>query len=132
LISCLPGTADIRPADPADIAWQLGEALARIHATGLRRFAGWPSVFGRAAGSPVALSGPAADLVAAGWETVSSAPAVLTHYDFWSGNTLWRDGTLTGVVDWSGAVLGPRGFDLSWCRLRRRHTAWTQHLMRLR
>ena len=22
-----------------------------------------------------------------------------------------------GVVDWSGAALGPRGFDLGWCRL---------------
>ena len=42
---------------------------------------------------------------------------MLTHYDFWSGNTLWQDGTLTGVVDWSGAALGPRGYDLGWCRL---------------
>jgi aminoglycoside phosphotransferase (APT) family kinase protein len=42
---------------------------------------------------------------------------VLTHYDFWSGNTLWRGGVLTGVVDWSGGGLGPRGFDVGWCRL---------------
>jgi aminoglycoside phosphotransferase (APT) family kinase protein len=117
LITRLPGTADISPADPSDFARQLGEALARIHATGQHRFAGWPSVFGRAGGSPAALSGPAAGLVAARWDTVASAPAVLTHYDFWSGNTLWKDGTLTGVVDWSGAALGPRGFDLGWCRL---------------
>ena len=30
---------------------------------------------------------------------------------------MWEDGRLTGVVDWSGAALGPRGFDLGWCRL---------------
>jgi aminoglycoside phosphotransferase (APT) family kinase protein len=42
---------------------------------------------------------------------------VLTHYDFWSGNVLWQEGALTGIVDWSGASLAPRGFDVSWCRL---------------
>jgi len=42
---------------------------------------------------------------------------VLTHRDFWSGNVVWRDGKLTGVVDWSGAARGPRGYDVSWCRL---------------
>lgn len=30
---------------------------------------------------------------------------------------LWQDGALTGVVDWSGASLAPRGFDVGWCRL---------------
>ena len=42
---------------------------------------------------------------------------MLTHYDFWSGNTVWEGGHLTGVVDWSGGALGPRGFDVGWCRL---------------
>jgi aminoglycoside phosphotransferase (APT) family kinase protein len=42
---------------------------------------------------------------------------VLTHYDFWSGNVVWRGGVLTGVVDWSGGALGPAGFDVGWCRL---------------
>jgi aminoglycoside phosphotransferase (APT) family kinase protein len=42
---------------------------------------------------------------------------VLTHSDFWSGNVVWRDRKLTGIVDWSGAARGPRGFDLGWCRL---------------
>jgi aminoglycoside phosphotransferase (APT) family kinase protein len=42
---------------------------------------------------------------------------VLTHNDYWSGNVVWRDGTLTGIVDWSGAARGPRGYDVGWCRL---------------
>jgi aminoglycoside phosphotransferase (APT) family kinase protein len=42
---------------------------------------------------------------------------VLTHSDYWSGNVVWRDGVLTGIVDWSGAARGPRGFDVGWCRL---------------
>jgi len=42
---------------------------------------------------------------------------VLTHCDYWSGNVVWRDGVLAGIVDWSGAARGPRGFDVGWCRL---------------
>ena len=117
LISRLPGAADITPGEPAAFASQLGTALARIHATPQAPLAGLPVVSGRPGGSPAALSGPAASLVCARWESIASAPAVLTHWDFWSGNTVWEDGRLTGVVDWSGAALGPRGFDLGWCRL---------------
>jgi aminoglycoside phosphotransferase (APT) family kinase protein len=117
LISRLSGTANITPADPAAFARQLGETLARIHETARHRLAGFPSVFDQPGGSPAALSGPAASLVAARWEALARARIVLTHYDFWSGNTVWQDGTLTGVVDWSGAAVGPRGYDLGWCRL---------------
>ena len=49
--------------------------------------------------------------------SLAAAGRVLTHYDYWSGNVLWQDGVLTGVVDWAGASLAPRGFDVSWCRL---------------
>lgn len=64
-----------------------------------------------------AISGPAASAVAARWDLLATAPGVLAHYDFWSGNVVWDGGNLTGVVDWTGAVIGPRGFDVGWCRL---------------
>jgi RimJ/RimL family protein N-acetyltransferase/aminoglycoside phosphotransferase (APT) family kinase protein len=117
LISRLPGLADITPADPSGFARQLGETLARIHATAGDRLAEFPRVRDRPGESRADLHGPAASLVSASWESLASEPAVLTHYDFWSGNTVWQDGTLTGVVDWSGAALGPRSFDVGWCRL---------------
>jgi aminoglycoside phosphotransferase (APT) family kinase protein len=117
LISRLPGFADITPADRRGFASQLGETLARIHATASDRLAAFPRVSDRSGESPASLDGPAANLVSTRWESLAIEPTVLTHYDFWSGNTLWLDGTLTGVVDWSGAALGPRGFDLGWCRL---------------
>jgi aminoglycoside/choline kinase family phosphotransferase len=93
LLTMLPGTADIMPRDPGHAAGELGRGLARIHATpppGLRRRHSerWPD-----------------------------AEHVLSHYDYWSGNVLWKDGDLTGIVDWSGASLAPRGFDVAWCRL---------------
>ena len=108
LISRLPGLADITPADPPGFARQLGEALARIHATASDRLAGLPRVFDRPGESTAALDGPAASLVSARWESLAIEPTALTHYDFWSGNTVWLNGILTGVVDWSGAALGPR------------------------
>ena len=117
LISRLPGLADITPADPPGFARQLGETLARIHATASDRLAGFPVVSDLSGESRTALDGPAASLVSARWESLATEPTVLTHYDFWSGNTVWQDGTLTGVVDWTGAALGPRSFDLGWCRL---------------
>ena len=117
LISCLPGIADLSPARPAAVAGQLGRALARIHATARDRLAGFESVFDRPGGSLAAVGGPAASAVTASRELLTRAPAVLTHYDFWSGNTVWSGGALTGVVDWSGGGLGPRGFDVGWCRL---------------
>jgi aminoglycoside phosphotransferase (APT) family kinase protein len=74
-------------------------------------------VFDRPEGSLAAVSGPAASAVTGSRELLARAPVVLTHYDFWSGNTLRSGGVLTGVVDWSGGGLGPRGFDMGWCRL---------------
>jgi aminoglycoside phosphotransferase (APT) family kinase protein len=117
LISRLPGLADITPDQPSACAEQLGQALARIHATRGHRLAGFPSVLDRPGGSRTELSGPAASVVAASWKLVASAPRVLTHHDFWSGNVVWDDGVLTGIVDWSGGALGPPGFDVGWCRL---------------
>lgn len=111
LVSRLPGRGCLRPADPASWADQLGRVLARIHRVvpgpGLRD----------ALAEPPSGAGPAGPSVVAGFDRLATAPRVLTHFDFWSGNTLWEGGRLTGVVDWSGAALAPRGFDVSWCRL---------------
>jgi aminoglycoside phosphotransferase (APT) family kinase protein len=117
LISRLPGAADITPARPSTAAVQLGQTLARIHAASPRRWATLRTVPDRAGGPERTLSGPAASAVAAQWDLLAGAPTVLTHHDYWSGNVVWEDGKLTGVVDWTGAGIGPRSFDVSWCRL---------------
>ena len=116
LISWLDGEADITPSDPQMWARELGRALALVHAVPADRLAGLPSVFdGR--GSQAGLNGPLAAEVRSRWPLMISSPEVLTHSDYWSGNVVWRDGRLTGIVDWSGAARGPRGYDLGWCRL---------------
>lgn len=117
LISWLDGQADITPSDPDPWAAQLGRALARVHAAPRDRLSDLPSVFDRSGGSREVVAGPAARAIRSSWPQITASPDVLTHSDYWSGNVVWRNGVLTGVVDWSGAALGPRGFDVGWCRL---------------
>jgi aminoglycoside phosphotransferase (APT) family kinase protein len=116
LISWLDGHADITPTDPGGWAAELGHALATVHAVPGDRLAALPSAFDRG-GSRERLAGPLATKIRADWGQITAAAEVLTHSDYWSGNVVWRDGKLTGVVDWPGAARGPRGFDVSWCRL---------------
>ncbi len=117
LISWLDGGGDIAPADPDAWAAQLGRTLASVHAVPADRLSTLASVFDQTGGSREALDGPLAAPIRADWPRITAAPEVLTHNDYWSGNVVWRDGVLTGIVDWSGAARGPRGFDVGWCRL---------------
>lgn len=117
LTSWLDGAPDITPVDPGSWARELGRALAAVHAVPVERLAGLPGVFEGSGGSREILGGPLAAEVRSRWSEVVASPEVLTHCDYWSGNVVWRDGRLTGIVDWSGASRGPRGFDLGWCRL---------------
>jgi len=99
------------PADlPAPVmARQMATALAAIH---------------QQAGEGLRLAPPAPPtgthpIVAAAqgvWHRLVTEERVLTHYDFWCGNALWTGAVLTGVIDWSGARLAPRGVDVAWCR----------------
>jgi aminoglycoside phosphotransferase (APT) family kinase protein len=117
LVSWLDGQADITPADPEEWARELGRALAAVHAVPGERQAELPSLFDGRGGSEEVLAGPLAAEVRSRWSEVVASPQVLTHGDYWSGNVVWRDGKLTGIVDWSGGSRGPRGYDLGWCRL---------------
>lgn len=117
LISWLDGEPDITPTDPGGWARELGRALAAVHEVPAGRLAALPSVFDRGGGSQEILGGPLAVEVRSRWPQIVASPEVLTHYDYWSGNVVWRGGRLTGIVDWSDGSRGPRGFDLGWCRL---------------
>jgi aminoglycoside phosphotransferase (APT) family kinase protein len=117
LISWLDGEADILPTDRDAWASQLGQTLAVLHALPREELSALPSLFADRGGSPDLLAGPLATRVRSAWSQITTSPEVLTHGDYWSGNVVWRDGLLSGVVDWSGVTRGPRGFDVGWCRL---------------
>ncbi|MCW3819812.1 phosphotransferase [Micromonospora sp. DR5-3] len=119
LVTRLPGRADITSVSSQATAEQLGRVLARIHAMPLTRLTGLRDGMAAAsASSPAGVdAGPTASVLAAHGHRLASQEPVLTHYDYWSGNVLWEQEMITGVVDWSGAAQAPRGLDVSWCRL---------------
>jgi aminoglycoside phosphotransferase (APT) family kinase protein len=45
-----------------------------------------------------------------------AGPPTFIHRDFHPGNTLWRRGQLTGIVDWTAASVGPAAVDLAHVR----------------
>lgn len=118
----LPGDVDVNPRDVDAWLQQLGNALAAIHGTDTARADG-PLLAPSAIQSwrPPALRRPSplTDRALAAikrhlpelvWEPV------LTHCDFHPGNTLWQNGHLSGIVDWTEARLGPAMSDLAYCR----------------
>ena len=116
LISWLDGEAEIPPTDPDAWATQLARTLALMHTLPREELSALPGLLDQRGGSRRC------------WPAPSSPRGVRLGSDrglpggpharrLLVGNVIWRDGMLSGVVDWSGATRGPRGFDVAWCRL---------------
>ena len=41
----------------------------------------------------------------------------LVHIDYWPGNILWNNGTISAVVDWEEAAQGDPNIDVAYCRM---------------
>lgn len=57
------------------------------------------------------------DVLKAVWPLTQRNPSALLHGDFWPGNTLWKDGQLTAIVDWEDATHGDPLADVANSRL---------------
>lgn len=123
VMSRLPGRADVAPTDLDSWLKQIAQSLAAIHETDTVGAAG--SLLSPAWGDRALETSEAArrsDLVERCIEAIRQHPPrpprtpVLMHGDFHPGNIMWAQGTLTGVLDWGGARLGSRWFDLAYCR----------------
>lgn len=123
-----PGDA---PDDAAWVAAELAAQLAVVHGVAIGELLWLPrqaDLVTRelACGLDAARLGPelsaAADLLKAAWPwpaaaRVDAGGMVLLHGDFWSGNVLWREGRVVGLVDWEDAALGDPAADLANGRL---------------
>ena len=125
----LDGVPLARPADEDSWIDQLAGALASIHGIGVRSL---PPDYAR---GPTPADGMESHLIRFEpktpdglWLEVAQAlrsaatgvtenTPVLTHHDFWFGNTLWSDERLTGVVDWDEARIDDPAFDVAYARL---------------
>ena len=104
----VPGGPPAPGLDPVVIGERMGTALAAIHDLD-------PVGLPDESRQPTRSAGRLATTAHEAWREVD-LDRVLTHGDFWSGNTLWEGDRLTGIVDWSGAMSAPRGVDIAWCR----------------
>jgi len=120
LTECVPGSSQIpREPEPPRLR-ALGAVAARLHAVTLQPSRELPARDRPIAGVDFAklrreqrtrgLLEEAEALVAR--IRPASSGSVFVHGDLWQGNTLWRDGKLTGLVDWDCAGAGAPGVDL--------------------
>jgi aminoglycoside phosphotransferase (APT) family kinase protein len=130
VISLLPGRGDLAPRDMPAWVRQQAEAIAQIHAAPLTEAelsilisqrVGLSELLDRDEPPERLAKRPGGAQI---WETMrrwwpqidTSAPTLL-HGDYWSGNTLWHRGRLTGIVDWEQPRRGNPGQDIGCCRL---------------
>ena len=116
LVTRLTGHPPGRVRDVETFLVQLAEILARIHHIGAAsaEIPAFRTYFPmREAHLPGWLLGDPVweGALAAAHEAEASADSFI-HRDYHPGNSLWRYGTLTGVVDWTQASLGPVGVDV--------------------
>lgn len=120
LMSRVRGHVELRPADLQGWSVKLASALVQIHAHKARDF-GWPySQWFDSARLKVPNWATDRQL----WERAiafyRTAPPlecdVFLHRDYHPCNVLWRNGKVSGVVDWVNACRGPRGVDVAHCR----------------
>jgi aminoglycoside phosphotransferase (APT) family kinase protein len=123
LLSREPGAAPDRPTDLAGFVAQLAEALPAVHAIDPDSAARVVPPY-RPYYKAASLSVPGWARTPAAWERaveLAAAPVRATrptfiHRDYHQGNTLWADGRLTAIVDWTTASIGPAAVDISHMR----------------
>ncbi|MFM8374481.1 MAG: phosphotransferase family protein [Phenylobacterium sp.] len=108
VLDFLEGGTEPPPGAPASLIGPVARALATLHRLGpedglpaMRTFTdprpdlkAWrPELFGQGAAQAPACP------------PFAGSPRLL-HGDFWTGNLLWREGRLAGLLDWEDACLG--------------------------
>lgn len=121
LQTMLPGFPIVSSQDPLSWVWSLAASrleVAELSAScdGLDVFVPWTAAQSRP---------PSWSTVPSSWELAIEAldrvppggPPQLVHRDFHPGNVLFREGIVTGIVDWVHACRGPIEVDVSRCRV---------------
>jgi aminoglycoside phosphotransferase (APT) family kinase protein len=113
LMTRLPGRLVWQPADADRYLRRLAAVLPEVHAT--------PVGAGLPAYAPYALDAePRTTLLERAFEIFHGPPPSderrFLHRDYHPGNVLWTRGTISGIVDWASAHVGPPPVDVGHCR----------------
>jgi aminoglycoside phosphotransferase (APT) family kinase protein len=119
LMTRVPGRVFLMPRDREPWLQQMAQMLARIHAldatgAGFESWLDAGTLTPPTDASRVDIWREAFALVA---EERKATRTCFIHRDYQHFNLLWSRGRLTGVVDWSGAGVGPPDVDVGHCRL---------------
>lgn len=117
LTSALTGQPDLSPADMRSWLGQLAATQAAIHAVPDHPRARWDGWYDEGAPLDWLADRGLRDAACEAASGPLAAEKVLVHGDYQHFNVLWRDGRLSGVVDWPHAATGNRGSDVGHCRL---------------
>lgn len=120
VMSFIEGQIDLHPTNFQTWLENLAQELAVIHQHKTPSF-GWHY---RSWVNRTSLAVPTWTTLPHLWEqaierVLAPAPSfhpVFIHRDYHPMNVLWRDGIVSGVVDWINACRGPAGVDVAHCR----------------
>ncbi len=124
VVEYVEGVTDLKPEDPADYVRQMAGELARIHRMDtagrdldflLKLEDDCVEALGRQR-DPADVSDDERALLGQlvpFWPLPRKNTPVVLHGDYWPGNTLWKDGRLTAIIDWEDARRGDPLFDVS-------------------
>src|SRR5690625_2362923 len=121
LMIMLEGSVDLKPRNMDKWLNELAEALVKIHKVKSDNF---PWEYFTYNDIP-SLEVPTWSSVPRSWEKAieivkGAQPTYkecFIHRDYHPTNVLWKDGAVSGVVDWVNACRGPAGIDVGHCRL---------------
>lgn len=121
LMTMLEGAVELIPNNRIEWVDGLAEALVKVHAVNATDF---PWTYFTYNDIPQ-LEIPTWSSVPEAWEKVigivrGPRPKVdecFIHRDYHPANVLWKDGEVSGLVDWVNACRGPAGIDIGHCRL---------------
>lgn len=124
VIEFMAGTMTFTPDNMANYMQQLATQLAQIHRLDVSQYdlSFLPQVDGacleleRKPNAHFPQEEYIRQRVAAWDPSQSPNKNSLLHGDFWPGNSLWRDGELTAVIDWEDAQVGDPLIDLGQSR----------------
>jgi len=128
VLEYIEGKTEFAAAHIPDLILQLATHLARIHQVDYSRLdmsflpQQAQSYAEKLRARPAKLDesldeGHIRDVLEAAWPVPQRNISVLLHGDFWPGNTLWKDGQLTAVIDWEDAEFGDPLADVANTRL---------------
>jgi aminoglycoside phosphotransferase (APT) family kinase protein len=130
VLTYLPGKAVYVPRNLASWAKELATGLLRVHAVtpehvdlswltvnlgdGMRREIAKRREYAQQNG---ALAREVHAVLSEEIDRIAWPEPALVHDDYWPGNTVWRSGRLTGIIDWTSAEVGDPRADVAQCRI---------------